>query len=169
MNPVWHVVICKPRQEFIALDNLRRQGFHTYLPRIQVRRRLQGRWMSSVQPLFPRYLFVSVEQGVQNTAVIRSTHGAVGLLRFGSEPARVPEKIIDALVAREDPSTGLIIENPAEQYQSGDRVKMLDGALAGIEGIFASMSGDDRVVVLIELLGKTNQVCVMRDAIALAA
>lgn len=34
----WFAVCCKPREELVAQENLLRQGFHVYLPQIQVKR-----------------------------------------------------------------------------------------------------------------------------------
>jgi transcriptional antiterminator RfaH len=162
----WYVVCCKPRQELVAQENLRRQGFEVYLPRIKVRQRRRDRWVESVQVLFPRYLFVHVDRGAQSTASIRSTRGAVGLVRFGGEPAMAPNRVIDAIIDRED--AGLDDElQPA--FQSGDPVRMLEGPFAGMDGIFASADGEKRAVLLIELLGKTNRVRVDRDWIIRAA
>ncbi len=97
----WYVVSCKPRQELQAQENLRRQGFEVYLPRLKVRQRRRDRWVESVQVLFPRYLFVHVDRAAQSTASIRSTRGAVGLVRFGGEPATVPNRVIAAIIDRE--------------------------------------------------------------------
>ena len=52
---------------------------------------------------------------------------------------------------------------------AGDRVKLVDGPFAGMEAVFAEKDGEKRVIVLLELLGKTNQVRVARDWVARAA
>lgn len=165
-QPCWYVVSCKPRQEVVAQENLRRQGFEVYLPRIRVRQRRRDRWVESVQVLFPRYLFVHVDRGVQSTASIRSTRGAVGLVRFGGEPATVPSRVIAAIIEREGAG---VHDQLQPAFQPGDPVRMLEGPFAGIDGIFASADGEKRAVLLIELLGKTNRVRVDRDWIIRAA
>lgn len=165
---VWHVVSCKPRQELIAEDHLRRQNFEVYLPRIATRQRRNGGWHESVQALFPRYLFVRVNRLHQAIAPIRSTRGVVGLVRFGGEPAEVPDEVIAAIHGREFEGTGLH-SDPTRQFQRGERIVVLDGPLAGMAGIFASDDGEQRAVILIELLGKTNWVRVSRDWIVRTA
>jgi len=162
----WYVVSCKPRQELQAQENLRRQGFEVYLPRLKVRQRRRDRWVESVQVLFPRYLFVHVDRAAQSTASIRSTRGAVGLVRFGAEPATVPNRVIAAIIEREDAG---LDDDLQPAFQSGDPVRMLEGPFAGMDGIFASADGEKRAVLLIELLGKTNRVRVDRDWIIRAA
>ena len=73
-----------------------RQGFHVYLPRIQVRRHRRGQWIDAVESLFPRYLFIRIDPHRSNIAPVRSTRGVVGLVRFGGQPAVVPDEVIDA-------------------------------------------------------------------------
>ena len=165
---IWHVVSCKPRQEAVAETQLRRQGFEVYLPRIATRQRRNGCWREGVQALFPRYLFVRVDRFQQSIAPIRSTRGAVGLVRFGGEPAVMPDAVVAAIHARESAGTGLHAD-PARRFAVGERVAVLDGPLAGLDGIFASDDGEQRAVILMELLGKTNRVRVSRDWISRAA
>ena len=164
----WYVVCCKPRQEAVAEVNLRRQGFHVYSPRIRIRQRRRGQWVDAVEVLFPRYIFIRTDPLRRSTAPVRSTHGVVGLLRFGCEPAMVPDAVMGALWQREDSVSGLHLDN-YPIFCVGDPVKFVDGPLAGIEGVFAKQDGEKRVIVLFEFLGKTNKIGVSRDWVARAA
>ena len=164
----WLAVICKPRQESVAEENLVRQGFHVYLPRLRIRRRRRGQWIDSIEVLFPRYIFIRIDPLLQNLAPVRSTRGAAGLVRFGGQPAVVPDEVIDALLQCQDPASGLHQENRTA-LSSGDRIKLVDGPFAGMEAVFAEPDGEKRVIVLLELLGKTNKVRVDRDWVAKAA
>ena len=60
-------------------------------------------------------------------------------------------------------------EDKRPLFSAGETVKLVDGPLAGMEGVFTEQDGDKRVVVLLELLGKANRVTVSRDWIAHAA
>src|SRR4029077_4445596 len=164
----WYAVCCKPRQEAVAEENLQRQGFHVYLPRIRIRQRRRGQWIDAVEVLFPRYIFMRVNPLLHSTATVRSTRGVVGLVRFGGKPALVPDAIIEALLQREDAATGLHQDN-RPPLSAGEPVKLVDGALARMEGIFTQHDGHKRVIVLLELLGKANRVTVSRDWVARAA
>ncbi len=166
MTP-WYAVFCKPRQETVAEANLANQGYAVYLPRLTSARRRSGRWVDTVEPLFPRYLFVAAELEIQSLAPVRSTKGVSGLVRFGGEPAVVPEHLIAALRQREDAATGLhVYARPL--FAPGDRVKLMQGPLAGLEGVFSAETGDLRVVVLMEMLGMLNRLEVSRDWVAAA-
>ena len=164
----WYAVCCKPRQEAVAEENLLRQGFQVYLPRIRIRQRRRRQWIDAVEVLFPRYIFIRVDTLKRSTATVRSTRGAVGLVRFGGQPAVVPDAVMEALRQREDAASGMH-EDKRPLFEAGETVKLVDGPLAGMEAIFTEQDGDKRVIVLLELLGKANKVTVSRDWIERAA
>lgn len=154
----WYAVHTRARQERIAAENLMRQSFETYLPYTQTQKRRANRWQPAVEPLFPGYVFVRLDLSRDNTAPIRSTRGAVGLVRFGSELRPVPDVVIDALMEAQ-PSAAEAVEL-SQLFQAGDRVRLVDGALAGLNAIVEASSGLERVAVLIELLGRPSRVVV---------
>ncbi len=145
-----------------------RQRFQVYLPRIGTRQRRRGQWVDAVEVFFPRYLFIHVDPLRHGTATIRSTRGAVGLVRFGTNPAVVSDEVIDALMQREDRASGLHSLECTEYY-AGERIKLVDGPLAEMEGIFIQQDGEKRVIVMLELLGKANKIRVSRNLVARAA
>lgn len=152
----WYLVYSKPRQEDLALENLARQGYEAYLPRIRNRRRRLGRYVSLVEPMFPRYLFLHLSDETDNWGPIRSTIGVANLVRFGELPARVPETLVEALRARDDEQG--IQEYAVPELRTGDRVRIVEGALAGYEGIFHARTSKERVVILLEVVGKATRV-----------
>ena len=81
---VWYLVYCKARQEDMAARGLEEQGYGVYLPKLETRRRRAQGMVNVVQPLFPRYLFVSPCDR-QPLAPIGHTAGVSKLVRFGSE------------------------------------------------------------------------------------
>ena len=164
----WHAVFCKPRQELVARDNLVAQGFKVYLPRIKTRQLRRQKWVNTVEVLFPRYVFIHLDPQRQSTDTIRSTRGALCVVRFGGLPAKVPDAVVYLLRQREDEETGFHPDTRA-YFSKGDVVRLIDGPLEGIEGVFSQYDGHQRVVVLMELLGKANKVVVNRDWAAKAA
>jgi transcriptional antiterminator RfaH len=163
----WYAACCKPRQEAVAEENLLRQGFHVYLPRIRIRQRRRGQWIDAAEVLFPRYIFIRLDPLRRSTAAVRSTRGVVGLVRFGGQPAVVPDAVMDALSQRADSASGLHQDN-RPPFSAGEPIKLVEGPLAGMEGVFTQIDGDKRVIVLLELLGKANKVRVNRNWIARA-
>lgn len=158
----WYTVYCKPRKEAVAEQNLQRQDYQVYLPRIRMPHRRRSRWVEVIEPLFPRYLFIQLDINRDNTAPIRSTIGVTGLVRFAECPAIVPPEVIDALIANQDPESGLFLHD-RPLFCQGDTVRFLDGPFAGLQGIFNKENGDERVIVLLEFLGKLNTVKVPKQ------
>lgn len=83
----WYLAHSKPGQEEVAKTNLERQGYTVYLPLCNLFRRRMGRRLAVIGPLFPRYLFIQLESGVDDWRPIRSTKGVAALVRFGTELA----------------------------------------------------------------------------------
>jgi transcriptional antiterminator RfaH len=161
--PHWYVIHTKPRQESLALENLERQGYTTYCPQITLSKRRRNAWHQVTEPLFPRYLFIELTEGEDDFGPIRSTLGVSNMLRFGGKPATISEEIIEALQQQERDNA----QEPDPQIpcEPGDRVRVLEGPFAGLEGIFQNNSKDARVIILMELLGRENRVTVDRDSI----
>jgi transcriptional antiterminator RfaH len=164
----WLAVCCKPRQELVAKENLERQGFKVYLPRIRLQKRHRGQWIDVIEALFPRYLFIHTDPVNSSLAPVRSTRGAVGLVRFGGQPAVIANEVIDALLQRADPDSSLH-KDTRPLFCPGDQVKLVEGPLAGMEGIFLQQDGEKRVIVLLEMLGKANKIRVNRDLVVQVA
>ena len=100
MARAWYLVQSKPRNEMRALENLVRQGYETYLPLMEVERLQRGKLLKKMEPLFPRYLFLHLEEGNDNWGPIRSTMGVAGLVRFGQAYAVVSDDVLEAVVAK---------------------------------------------------------------------
>jgi transcriptional antiterminator RfaH len=161
----WYAVQTKPRQETVAEQNLQRQDFVTYLPRISRRKRKRNSWVDAVEPLFPRYLFIHVDPDQDSLAPVRSTLGVAGLVRFGQLLRPVPDTVIDYIKQLEDPQTE---QRQADTwpYQPGDTLEVLEGPFASLTGIYQMPLGENRALLLIELLGRSNSVAVAKEALA---
>lgn len=148
----WYLVYTKPRQEGLAQDNLVRQAYVVYLPRVRLMRKRQGRQVAVIEPLFPRYLFIHLDTQSDNWGPIRSTFGVASLVRFGNEPATVPDDFVAHLKAQEG-QDGLH-EWAAPKMNLGDRMRVTEGPLRGYEGILLDNSRQARVMLLLDILGK---------------
>ena len=165
-NTNWFVVHTKPRKENVAVENLLRQGFTAYCPQtIQPKRRRQC-WQKVIEPLFPRYLFVQINVGVDNFFPIRSTLGVIGLVRFGNQPAVMPESVIEAIQYQELKTKNLDTEYP--RWQKGDVLEILEGPFTGLKGIFQKNESIERVSLLLDVLGQQNRLSIRINSLALA-
>ena len=148
----WYLILTKPSGEETARVNLERQGYRVYFPRLQHRRVHRGRLSERIAPLFPRYLFLQLHAD-QSLAPVRSTLGVADIVRFGFEYAVVAAQVVEGLMRRADPESGLHALKCA-LFERGAAVRVIAGAFAGLDGIFERESGPDRVVVLFKLLGR---------------
>jgi transcriptional antiterminator RfaH len=156
-QPSWFAVYTKPRQERIALENLERQGFRCFLPMAINPYQRRSEKTPRIEPLFPRYLFLNAIPDQQSLSPVRSTRGVATLVRFGIKLAHVPETVIDMIQSRRDPENDLVRLDPVPA-QPGDRVRVFDGPLAGLEGIFKERKGTKRALLLMSMLGTESTV-----------
>lgn len=159
----WFLVHTKPRQERLALENLKNQGYECYLPILLSENFRAGKFTNVDQPLFPRYLFIHLGQGVsaQSWSPIRSTKGVSRLVTFGHSPAKVDDRIINFLQAQES----AFQLNPVPLFKKGDRVVISSGPFSQIEGIYQMKNAEQRVLILIELMSKPVQIPLSPSAI----
>jgi transcriptional antiterminator RfaH len=146
-QPRWYLVQCRAHQDERALEHLQRQGFECYQPRYEEERIRGGRRELAIVALFPRYLFIRLDRLRDNWLPIRSTRGVIQIVRFNEYPPPVSDAVIEQIRLR--------IEGgwPRKPFlQSGDRVVVVDGSFSGIEAIFLAADGDQRVVVLLNIL-----------------
>ena len=159
----WYLIHTKPSREALAQDNLERQGFEVYYPRLRQCVRWREQPKDCVTALFPRYLFLRLDEGRQSLRPVHFTIGVATVVRFGFQYAVVPEAVIRELQMRANPDTGLLQLTGAPMLARGAKVRISAGAFDGLEGIFQRSAGADRVVVLLSLLGRDTAVHVRAE------
>ncbi|OOY98795.1 transcription/translation regulatory transformer protein RfaH [Solemya velum gill symbiont] len=160
----WLAVQTKPRQEQIAVDNLERQGFVVYYPRISKRKRLRGSWQMVTSALFPGYLFLQADLQQQDVSVVRSTVGVAILVRFGTHLVPVPEEVIGFLQQHEDSQLQSRVDKEWP-HKPGDRVEITEGPFAGLSGIYQVEKDDERIILLLDLLGRQSNITIERTSL----
>lgn len=172
----WYVAYTKPRQEYVAQEHLQRQHFLTYLPLYKVARAARRRagtdagrqggdgLSETYEPMFPRYLFFRPRRQGQSLASVRSTRGVNTIVGFGNELAVMPDHMLSAVRQAEAQRSRTPLHALAPAARPGQRVRLRDPALRGIEGLVQSVSSK-RVVLLISLLGGQQAVKVKHGQI----
>ncbi len=148
----WVLLHTRPRQEQVALEHLRRQGYEIVLPLLTREKLQQGKVALVQEPLFPRYLFVRLGHALSDKswAPIRSTRGVSRIVTFGTRPAQVDDALVESLKTR----SALQEAHPERLFGKGDVVTIHRGPFAGIDAIYQMADGEQRALVLIELLCK---------------
>ncbi len=159
----WYLIHTKPQQEQVAKENLERQNYIIYLPMMKIRSKRRGRTISVIDPLFPRYLFIYLSDKTDNWQPLRSTIGVTTVVKFGMEPAKVPDTLIEDIRQREN-QDGLH-ESPKGEYTQGQQVRITEGPMEGYEGLFHAKNGEQRVVLLLNIAENTARIQVYIDKI----
>ena len=144
----WGVVRTHGGEEARAEDNLRNQGYVTLLPRFRELVRKRGRWVQESPVLFPRYLFVEIEERWRS---IFSTRGVAGMLMDGERPALLREGELERLGIGAD---GYVTLPDSMVSLVGRSVRVESGPFEGFEGLCTGMTGEQRGKVLLSLMGR---------------
>jgi transcriptional antiterminator RfaH len=98
-------------------------------------------------PLFSGYLFAQFARSSPWRRAVLTTPGVIRIVGFGERDAPVPDEQIEALrrVVESD------VHMEKHKYlRVGERVRVISGALAGVEGILKRIKGNARLVIAVE-------------------
>ena len=111
--------------------------------------------------LFPGYIFVKLSKTTQNWSPINSTKRVSYFVRFGLDYARVPTNIFEFIRINLDNTVDKLIE--LNKIKSSDKVQISDGAFKNCLAIFKSYKSDERVILLLNLLGQEQSIDIKKD------
>lgn len=160
----WFAAQLKPNGLGLATVHLARQGFATFCPtRLETRMR-RGQRVPFRKPLFPGYIFVNFDPAAPGWPAINSTRGIARLIvqdRLAAMP--LPPDLMAGLMSRCD-EDGLLL--PPSDLEAGDRVRVLSGPFADFITRIEDIRDDQRLGVLIELMGRKVQATLPREGVA---
>ena len=141
-------------------------GYDVYLPRHAKVIRHARKSEKVARPFFPRYLFVKLDLAVDSWRAIRSTVGVSDIVCFSDRPTPLPAGVIETLQRQEN--TQGLIEYAGSSLKPGDSVVVLSGPFAHQLGRCSNVSDDERVAILLDLLGRKVRVVLDADVVAAA-
>ena len=153
----WFILQFKPNSHRLAERNLRRQGFESFLPLHEVTKHKYNRYVSDLRPLFPGYMFVAFNPESGPWRQINCTTGVSKLVCFGGQPNPIPLDLISGLMARCN-SVGKLL--PPNQFNKGETVQLLTGPFANYIAKVETIDANQRVWVLMELMGRVTRISV---------
>ncbi len=156
----WFVAQTKPNSHNIAERNLARQGFQTFLPLQETTKRATGEFVTQLRPLFPGYIFIALNIRQGSWRAVNSTYGVSRLVTVSNQPTRVPLDLMTALMQRCDAQGKLL---PPKILKPGDPVTLTKGPFTDFVGIVESLVPDQRIWVMLELLGTQRRVSVLGE------
>lgn len=144
----WFVVQTESSAEYLAADQLGRDGFEVFFPRIKT---VCPRTGHVDTPLFPGYLFLRCDPSNQRW-LFRPAHRVVGWVRFGGELPSLPDEVMSEIKSR------LAVINSEgglwNRFRPGEQVRIVSNSLEGYAKVIeGAKSPGARVKVLIEFMG----------------
>lgn len=160
---LWYCIRAKPKQEGIATRLLRQElGLEVFCPKIRFKRARSSGVAWVQEAMFPGYLFVRFVYPHLYRR-IASISGVAKVLGFGGKPCVLDDSIITEL--RLHVADGEIVEI-ASEFKEGEEVKIVEGPFLGIRALVTRLlPAQDRVAILLSLLGEEREVEVSASAI----
>jgi|SRR5208283_2683564 len=156
----WFALHVKTRCERVVATIARSKGFEEFLPFYRVRRRWSDRMKSVEFPLFPGYVFCRLDP--RHRLPLLTIPGVLHFVGIGKAP--VPIDDAEILAIQSAVSSGLSAE-PWPFLEAGQRVRVEEGPLAGLEGLLVEARKRCRVVVSVTLLKRSVAVEIDRELI----
>ncbi|WP_339799018.1 transcription/translation regulatory transformer protein RfaH [uncultured Marinobacter sp.] len=150
----WYALQLKPAQGDRALANLQNQDARCFYPKVTVEKIRAGKRSLKLEPLFPGYLFINMEQTDPLWGKLRSTRGVLRVVAFAGKPLAIADEVIDYIYQ------GLSTVEEQGGLRQGQPVEIQDGPFKGVEAIFQAYDGEERAIVLINFMQKQQRVTV---------
>ena len=161
----WFLIQFKPNSHRLAERNLHRQGFDSFIPMQETTRRKASRFVSDLKPLFPGYMFVSVNSELAPWRTINNTIGVSRLVSFNGKPKPLPLQLVSGLLLRCDTSGALL---PLKSLGEGDSVEIITGPFANFIATVDIIDPEQRIWVLMDFMGQKTRMQVSSDQLQLS-
>ena len=151
----WYLIKTKPRQEKIAIQNLENQGYEIFCPIAKIN--------NLPVVLFPGYIFAHLNDKTQNWSPINSTKGVSHFVKFGFNFAKVPTNVIKFIKTNQHTTTEKLKD--LKKFKPGEKVQISDGAFKNYMAIFKCYKSDERVILLMNLLGNEQSLSFKKELV----
>jgi transcriptional antiterminator RfaH len=165
LSKEWFILQFKPNSYRKAVKNLNQQGFETFLPLNDTTSRKASRFVTNTVPLFPGYMFISFDKTEPKWHKINNTYGVSRLITFNSILKSIPTTFVENLMRRYDLSGKLI---PVKKLKKGDNVTVLKGPFANFIATVEKYEADQRIWILMDLMGRKTKIQTPSDNLSLS-
>ncbi|MDP3705985.1 MAG: transcription/translation regulatory transformer protein RfaH [Legionellaceae bacterium] len=160
----WYLVQCKPRESFRAEIQLSNQGYQCFHPTYPLKKTSRDSIQTLLSPLFPYYLFVSLNQ-LTSWSSIRSTRGVSRMVTFNGVPASISNDLIEDL---RNICIKMNHSGPENMFKKGDRVRITQGCFKDLEAIVMAPTGEERVILLLNLFNRQQHLELPETSLAMS-
>lgn len=158
----WYVVRCNTSKESIVQGLLCRDVCLSYFPVIKERRRWSDRVKTVEAPLFPSYVLIQAEDPLRIRQDMRRVPYLIDYLWFDRRPAYLSSKEVEGIKKMVDSDESVSVW---KRIFPGQKVRLIMGRMAGLEGVISKMDGADHVVVNVNLLNRAVSVRVEQELV----
>jgi len=150
LNKKWFIAQIKPNSYEAAFQNLERQGFEIFVPKMEITQRQKNKFIIKNVYVFPGYMFVYFDPGIIRWTKINSTYGVSKILAFNNKPSEISSDLILELKRRYEINNN---QTQKEKLQKGDSIKFYVGPFADLIAKVESIDENNRIWVLLEAMG----------------
>ena len=146
----WWALYTRHQHEKVVAEMLEAKGFEVFLPLYESTRKWRDRKKVLALPLFPCYLFV--RGGMNRKLQVVTTPGIHMILHRGDGVAIIPEQEIQAIQRVVD---GGLRAEPHPFLECGMRVRVIRGAMEGVEGILLRKKNVCRLILSVNMVAQS--------------
>ena len=146
----WSAVYTRHQHEKTVAEMLTLKDFEVFLPLYESVRRWKDRRKLLQMPLFPCYVFV--RGAIARRLPVLTTPGVHMLLCEGDKVATIPEEEIQAIRRAVE---GDFRVEPHPFLKCGEEVRVVRGALSGVEGILTRKKNMFRLVLSVSMVAQS--------------
>ncbi|HEX4750170.1 MAG TPA: UpxY family transcription antiterminator [Bryobacteraceae bacterium] len=150
----------RSNRERVTGELLDAKGYETYAPVYRVKKRRSDRTVQVQLPLFPGYVFCKFDP--QYRLPVLTTAGVVSIISSGRMPLPIPAAEISAIRTAIESDLSI---SPCDYLKVGQRVRVREGSLYGVEGILLRKKNDWRIVLSVDLLERSISVEIDQDSV----
>lgn len=161
----WFVLYTTSRAEKKVAQRLQEKGLEVFLPMVEELRQWSDRKKKVQKALFNGYLFVKTSRA--NLWESLQVPGAVKFVHFAGEHATVREEEI--LTIQRILETGVAVETESGDIEKGQLVKIIGGALEGMEGECINKGNQDYFIIRIPGIAQNMLVNIPRKFLQISA
>ena len=146
---IWYLLYCKAKEEGRAVMHLANQDIQAFYPKAKITKILRGKRQTVEEALFPNYVFAQLDHDIHNFTSVRSTRGVIGFVKQGKDYQKVPTQLIETFIELE------AVESVDKKVPGkGVKVMIESPAYNNIQAIYQEPKGENRSILLIQLLNK---------------
>jgi transcription antitermination factor NusG len=152
-TPLWFAAYTRANHERTAAEHLAQRSIAHFVPTYESVRVWKDRKKRLDLPLFPGYVFVRVP--LEEKLRVLVVPGIVRLVGFDGRPLPVPD---DEIATLRTVVEHKLKAEPHPYLIAGRKVRIVRGALEGMEGILIRKKGRLRVIVSITLIRQSAMI-----------